>query len=82
MRQQQHYKDLSHAEIKALIQAHGQIKKPVTRSIQINLVEQGQKKGWNALTAEVNALSTTLRSVEDLKFSVEKYLNKSELKMA
>ena len=39
----------------------------VTRPFQINLVEQGQKNGWNAVTAEVNALSTTLRSVEDLK---------------
>ena len=39
--------------------------------------------------AEVNALSTRLRSVEDLKtgneliyFSVDKYLNKSEFKIA
>ena len=36
------------------------------RQIQINLVEQGQKKGWNAVMAEVDALSMTLRSVEDL----------------
>ena len=54
----------------------------VTRPIQVNLFEQGQKRGWNAMMAEVNALSATLRSVEDLKFTVEKYLNKSELKMA
>ena len=38
-----------------------------TRPIQINLVEQGQKKGWNAVTAEVHALSTTWQSVEDIK---------------
>ena len=46
--------------------------------------------GRNAVMAEVNALSTTLRSVEDLKktgneliyFSVDKYLNKSEFKIA
>ena len=45
--------------------------------------------GRNAVMAEVNALSTTLRSVEDLKkpgneliyFSVDKYLNKSEFKI-
>ena len=57
---------------------------------QINLVQQGQNKGWNAVMAEVNALSTTLRSVEDLNktaneliyFSVDKYLNKSEFKIA
>ena len=50
----------------------------------------GTEKGWNAVTAEVNALPTTLRRVEDLKktgnelvfvFSVDKYLNKSEFKM-
>ena len=35
--------------------------------IQINLIEQGQKRGWNAMTAEVTALSTTLGSVEDVK---------------
>ena len=41
--------------------------KTIKRPIQINLVEQGKKNGWNAGTAEVNALSTTLRIVEDLK---------------
>ena len=64
-RQQRNHKvNLSHAEIVALIRPKI---RTVTRLIQINLVEQGLEKGWNAVTAEVNALSTTLRNVEDLK---------------
>ena len=66
VRQQRNYKDLSHAEIGLNTGIRPNIR-TVTRPIQINLVEQGQKKGWNAVTAEVNALSTTLRSVDDLK---------------
>ena len=66
VRQQRHYKDnICHAEIIALIQAYSQICiinmyityiiRTVTRPIEINLVEKGQKRGWNAVTAEVNA---------------------------
>ena len=65
VRQQRNYKDnLSHAEINTGIRPNI---RTVTRLSQINVVEQGQKKGWNAVTAEVNALSTTLWSVGDLK---------------
>ena len=68
-RQQRHYKDnLSHAEIMYGLNAGVRPNiRTVTRPIEITLAQQGQNKGWNDVMAEVNALSTTLRSVEDLK---------------
>ena len=94
VRQQRNYKDLSHAEIMALIQAYGQIKNNFKAdSYQPCRTEPGTEKGMACYDG------TGQRSIDDVAecggpkeklamrslicvFPVDKYMNKSDFKMA
>ena len=82
-KQQRHRKDnFTHAEIVALIQAYGRRKELLQGRLKSTLSNRDKKKGWNAVTAEVNALSTTLRSVEDLKKKWQKLASEARADLA
>ena len=82
-RQQRNRKDnFTHAEIVALIQAYGQRKELLQGRFKSTLSNRDKKKGWDAVAAEVNALSTTLRSVEDLKKKWRKLASEARADLA
>ena len=88
---QRHYKDnLSHAEIMALMQAYGQIKKLLQGRLKSTLSNRNRKgmeccdgRGQRSIddVAECGGPKKT-GNEQIVLFSVDKYLNKSKLKNA
>ena len=74
--------NFTHAEIVALIEAYGQRKEVLHGRLKSTLSNVDKKKGWEAVATKVNAVSTTLRSVEELKKRWQKLASDAKADLA